>query len=77
MAQNWEMAVEFRNLSSGSLFSRAWNSSVGQDTELSSGGVRQTLGGAALAIPCLRKEASHLLSQVLLHISFSTALFGK
>lgn len=32
MAQNWEMVVEFRNLSSGSLFSRVWNSSVGKDT---------------------------------------------
>lgn len=31
MAQNWEMAVELRNRSSGSLFSRAWNSSVGKD----------------------------------------------
>ena len=35
MAQNWETAVEFRNLSSGSLFSRAWNSSVDKDTGLS------------------------------------------
>lgn len=32
MAQYWEMAVEFRNRSLGSLFSKAWNSSVGKNT---------------------------------------------
>ena len=30
MVQYWEMAVEFRNRSLGSLFSRVWNSSVGK-----------------------------------------------
>ena len=72
MAQNWEMAVEFRNLSSGSRFSRAWNSSVGKNTRAE---LRGTLDGQE-DLPttprpsppfsyCMRKEASHPPSRAL------------